>query len=113
MTIKGIGIDIEEIKRFKEKPFKDNVNFYEKIFTKKEIEYCLKKTNSSQHFAARFCAKEAYIKSIHGKGIALKDVEILNNGDYPEIQVENQNLKINLSLAHDRNQAIAVVIVEE
>ena len=60
----GIGIDIVEIKRFQEKPFEKNINFYKKIFTESEIKYCLNKKNSAETFASKFAIKEAVIKSI-------------------------------------------------
>ena len=38
----GVGIDLVEIKRFKELPYSTNQSFYTKIFSKDEINYCLK-----------------------------------------------------------------------
>ena len=38
----GIGIDIVNISRFKNKPLKTNLDFYKKIFLEDEIEYCKK-----------------------------------------------------------------------
>ena len=37
----GIGTDIVEINRFREKFLNKNKSFYQKIFLKEEIEYCL------------------------------------------------------------------------
>ena len=42
----GIGIDISSIKKFKNKPFKENENFYKKLFSEQEIAYCLKFSNN-------------------------------------------------------------------
>ena len=77
MTIEGIGVDIEDISRFTGKPFPENKGFYERIFTKKEIEYCLQKANPYQHFAARFCAKEAVIKALSDETLDFRKIEIL------------------------------------
>ena len=33
----GVGIDISSIKKFKDKPFNENKNFYNKIFSEQEI----------------------------------------------------------------------------
>ena len=63
----GIGIDISSIKKFKDKPFEKNENFYKKIFSEQEITYCLKFTNHYEKFAAKFSLKEALIKSINKK----------------------------------------------
>ena len=37
-----IGIDLSNIERFIKKPFETNKSFYKKIFSEKEITYCLK-----------------------------------------------------------------------
>ena len=44
----GLGIDIEEISRFQNKP-KDST-FLKKIFTKNELEYCFKKKDPAQSY---------------------------------------------------------------
>ena len=49
----SIGIDISSVKKFSEKPFKDNESFYEKNFSKEEIEYCLRFKNNSEGFELR------------------------------------------------------------
>ena len=41
----GIGIDITDVNRFEEKEYKTNTEFYKKIFTESEIDYCLKYKN--------------------------------------------------------------------
>ena len=63
----GIGIDVSSIKKFKDKPFKQNETFYRKIFSDNEINYCLKFKNYYEKFAGKFALKEALIKSIHKK----------------------------------------------
>ena len=74
----GIGIDIVDINRFKEIPYKEKITFYEKIFDKKEIEYCLQFKDPYPHFAGKFAVKEAVIKSINDK---IKfDIVYDNNG---------------------------------
>ena len=59
------GIDIIEIDRIKESIEKTGENFLNKVFTKKEIEYCeSKKKQKYQHYAARFATKEAAFKAL-------------------------------------------------
>ena len=56
--IKGTGVDIIEISRI-EKSL-TNEKFIERIFTKKEQEYCnSRKQMAVSSYAARFAAKEA------------------------------------------------------
>ena len=65
--IKGTGVDIIEISRI-EKSL-TNEKFVERIFTKKEQEYCnSRKQMAVSSYAARFAAKEAVVKAL-GTGI--------------------------------------------
>ena len=112
MVISGIGIDIEEISRFIGKKFLENQNFYEKIFTKNEIKYCLSKEDPYPHFTARFCAKEALIKAIGNSTIKLIDIEVKNVDKKPQLQFET-NSQLMLSISHTSKYAIAVVLIEE
>lgn len=107
------GVDIEKIKRFENL----SEDFIQKVYTPFEIEYCNSKINKSQHYAARFCAKEAVIKaltSLQIKQPTLKQIEIKNlkNG-LPVVELTKyyENLKINLSISHCEDTAIALVII--
>ncbi|MCP4724649.1 MAG: holo-[acyl-carrier-protein] synthase [bacterium] len=123
-TIAGIGVDIEQIKRFSEKPFKDNENFYKKLFSDNEIEYCLRMKNPYPNFTARFCAKEALWKALSNIiSITWHDIEIRNddNGkpvfcilttDKKKAAILSK-FKIFVSLSHDKENAVAYVIVQE
>lgn len=106
----GIGVDIEDIARFKRLSYGRNKKFYEKVFAKNEIKYCLSKRDPAQHFAVRFCAKEAFIKAA-GKQISdYKSIEIKFEKKKPFVFWKNK--KYLLSLSHDKDKAIAFVIVE-
>lgn len=112
MAVQGIGIDIEDISRFRAIPYERNEKFYGKIFNEDEIKYCLLKVEPYQHFAVRFCAKEAFIKAISPnpglKMINYKDIHIKLEKSKPVIIYRQK--KYLLSLAHDKDKAIAVVI---
>ncbi len=111
-AITGIGIDIEDIARFRKKPFGKNKAFYKKIFTEKEIKYCFGRANPYRHFAARFCAKEAVIKA-SGKNLLLNQIEVLKQGKNPKIVVKGHNLNTLVSLSHTKDYATAIVILTE
>ena len=49
----GLGIDISNIEKFRNKPFNENESFYRKIFSEEEIQYCLKFKNYYEKFAHR------------------------------------------------------------
>lgn len=111
----GVGVDIEDIKRFEGKSQK----FWDRIFTQNEQEYCLCKSIPASHLAVRFCAKEAVTKALNSMGIkqpALKEIEIYHNKNgCPQIRLpelnEYKDLKIEVSLSHDRTKAIAFVVI--
>lgn len=110
-----IGIDIEKIERF-EKFNKKELN---RIFTKKEIEYCNKYSQSYSHFAGMWCVKEAFIKALKNKTISLKDIEVLHNEDNsPYINItkklegyliDTNYGYIDISISHTNEYATAVV----
>ena len=108
MSIRGVGIDIEAVERFRKKDYKNNRPFYDKIFTSREIRYCLAKADPSQHFAARFAAKEAVVKAINRRKVDLKKIEIINNKDgKPTVKLQT---KLLVSLSHTKDYAIAIAL---
>jgi len=109
--ITGFGIDLEEISRFKRRPFDKNKSFYQKIFTKKEINYCLSKARAYEHFAVRFCAKEAFIKAWPEKIDNPLAIEVAMETRKPKIRTSVCKNEIHLSLSHTKNQAMAAVII--
>lgn len=109
MKITGIGVDIESISRFRKKSIRNNIAFYNKIFTAREIDYCLGKRDPYPHFTARFCAKEAFIKAISQKIMDYRSIEIKQNNNKPAIKWKGR--PVFLSLAHDRSKAIAFVTI--
>ena len=105
----NIGIDIEEISRFTKIKYKEHQNFYEKIFSLNEINYCLQKADPYPHFAVRFCAKEAAIKALGDKKIGLKDVEVVMKNRKPSLKILGEQ-KAQVSLSHSQHTAIAIVL---
>jgi len=121
--IVGIGVDIVEIDRFKNLTEKWGEHFLNKVFTRREIDYCFSKNNIYQHLAGRFAAKEAISKAISTGWSGIfrwKDVEILNdeNGK-PEVILHNQikeqfsSCSFYISISHSLNYAVAFAVVEK
>lgn len=113
MNIKGIGIDIEEVGRFRKLPYKSNLSFYRNIFTPAEIKYCLSKADPHPHFTVRFAAKEAVIKAMGGSVFKAKDIEVVNNREgRPSIKLQTPGSKprVLVSMSHTKDYAIAFVI---
>ncbi len=115
----NIGCDIEDISRFKDKTLEKDAHFLNRVFTKKELDYCFKYKNPASHLCARFCAKEAVVKAlsnIYDKIVPYNKIEILNfdNGaPYINILIEEiKNKKLLVSLSHDKDKAIAFVVID-
>lgn len=116
------GTDIIEIKRIQEsiEDEKTGKAFIERVYTKKEIEYCeSKKLQKYQHYAARFAAKEAAFKAVSEQiddkyAITWRDIEIVNNEQgRPQLNLIGINLKniedMDLSISHCKEYAVANV----
>ncbi len=106
-------IPIENIKKTLEK------KSLMKNFSDNEIKYCSKFKNSYIHFAGKLAAKKASIKilkKISKKTYLPSDMEIMNlSSGRPVIilrkKIENNNLKISLSISHTRDTAVALCSV--
>jgi holo-[acyl-carrier protein] synthase len=123
--IKGLGIDMIETARIANSIAKES-GFRELVFSPGEIAYCEAKADKSQYYAARFAAKEAFLKALGTgwkNGTAFNEIEITNDGSgKPEIRLLGETLntiremaigKISVSLSHLKDIAAAVVIIEQ
>lgn len=119
--VKGVGIDIIEVKRIRDLMEKYGERFFTRILTDKEIAYCKSFSKPELHFAGRFASKEAYSKAIGtgvGKSFSWKDIEILNNErgkPYINHLKENEfsKLKFEISISHTEDYGCAVVVAHE
>ena len=99
----------------------------ERVFTKNERAYCdAKGAASAQSYAARFAAKEAFLKALktgwRGK-ITWHDIEIVSDENgVPSLEIRGEARKIldnleanqiHLSLSHTTEHAVAQVILEK
>ena len=125
MKIHGIGTDIVKIKRIEDSIKKKS--FVNRLFNTKEISKCKKLKNSSNCFAKRFAAKEAFSKALGtgiAKGINFNEIVVLNekNGK-PYIRLldktkknvkkrfKNKRYRISLSLTDEDKYAVAFVTI--
>lgn len=116
------GTDIIEIDRVKKAIERLENKFLNKIFTKKEIEYCESKNKMRfQHYAARFAVKEAVFKAISNNlenkyQIGWKNIQVKNDDKgKPSIEFLDCNIKglqnIDISISHCKSYATAIVVV--
>jgi len=111
----NIGIDIEEVSRFKK--YVKNPSGLKRIFSAEEISYSLPKKEPAQHLAARFAAKESVWKAFGGildKKILITDISIKNTeSGKPEVYIKNKKYnKISVSLSHTKKYVAAVAVIK-
>ncbi len=106
-----IGIDIEEIARFK---LPKKSPFIKKTFFDSEISYCYNKSSPETHLCGIFCAKEAVRKSLGGKKIPFLKIEIKHEKNAPYVRIKGRKTKIEgefkISISHSKEYAVAVAI---
>ena len=120
----GIGTDLIEVARIAEKMEK-KAGFKELVFSADEIIYCEARTFKYEHYAARFAAKEAFLKALGTgwrSGTAFNEIEIYNDEEgKPEMRfygitattvAELKLGKIFVSLSHLKIMACAMVLIE-
>lgn len=116
------GVDIIEISRIQDSIEKLGDTFLNKVYTKKEIEYCESKgKNKYQHYAARFAVKEAVFKAVSEEvkdkfAISWKDVETINDDHgRPKVEIlflKNKKIEnVDVSISHCKDYAVANVTV--
>ena len=113
--ILGTGIDIIEIERVQQALDRWGDNFLGHIFREEEIAYAKKQKFPTQHFAARFAAKEAVLKAF-GKNLHIhwKDIKISNDKyGKPLCIYSNKKFKkrILISISHTHVYAVASAII--
>lgn len=119
----GIGIDVVHIERIRR--WLDIPGLPERFFHDAELASARSRGKSAHYsLAARFAAKEALGKALGTglRGMRLKDIEVLNNPlGRPSFQLHGSAKKrleeaggsnVHLSLTHEQDNAIAMVVVE-
>jgi holo-[acyl-carrier protein] synthase len=126
MMIYGIGIDLVENNRIEKIIARWGTKFLQRVFSNGEIKYCERHARASIHFAARFAAKESFLKALGiglGMGVKLREIEVVhNNNGKPDlafsgeakVQIVKRCIsKTHLSLTHTDSYATAIVLLEK
>jgi len=115
-----VGIDLVEVARIARAVDRWGDRFLTRIYTPEEISYCLKKSNPYPSLAARFAAKEAFVKALSGAGggrVAFQDVEVVRGETGPpslRVAVRAgwlEGRSLSVSLTHTREHAAACVLI--
>jgi holo-[acyl-carrier protein] synthase len=122
----GLGTDLIETRRVQESIDRFGDRFLERIFTAGEIAYCARKKNAAESFAARFAAKEAAAKALGtgiSHGVSWKEFEVRREASgRPTMHLSGRAAdlaeamgvrRMQLSLTHSRELALAVVVAED
>jgi holo-[acyl-carrier protein] synthase len=119
-----VGIDVVETDRIHEAYHRYGDRFLRRIYSPDEIGALADHPNEPSLFlAGRFAAKEAVMKALgrfFDRGVALRDIEILNFPDgRPYVQLTSSSAqeltgkRIAISITHSGRYALATAIIEE
>lgn len=123
MEIVGIGTDIVECVRIRTMIDRHGEQFLTRVFTEREIRYCQRSKQATEHFAGRWAAKEAVLKCLGtgwSKGLCFTDIEVANdpNGK-PRVELRASTRdrsaslgihEVMVSISHCRAYATALAI---
>lgn len=126
MAILGFGVDLVSIDRIRELREKYGDRFLKRVFTDLELKYCGASKRCDEMLAARFAAKEATMKALKTgmyRGVHFKDIEITGGaGTQPKVFLHDRAIgpcracgatKVFVSLSHERDYAVAMVVVSD
>ncbi|MFN2257331.1 MAG: holo-ACP synthase [Desulfuromonadaceae bacterium] len=126
MAVAGIGTDIVRVERFDEFIAHNNRGVLERLFTRTELEYALPRRQAAEHLAARFAAKEAFLKALGTglrEGLTWQDMEVCKDhygapslklsGRAEELFHARSLHTVFLSYSHEREYAVATVVLEK
>ena len=121
------GVDVVSIDRIASALAEFGDSFRTRVFTDGERAYCENQAYPPQHYAARWAAKEAFLKTIdeESPAVPLEAIEIVRRETGPELRlgpaarealeatVERQGVDLEaadvaVSLSHDRESGYAV-----
>ena len=121
------GVDVVSIDRIASALAEFGDSFRTRVFTDGERAYCEERAYPPQHYAARWAAKEAFLKTIDEKspGVPLETIEVERCGTGPELVLalparnaleatlerrgaDLGTAEIAVSLSHDRGSGYAV-----
>jgi holo-[acyl-carrier protein] synthase len=124
--IAGTGIDLVACERVGSMIEKHGERALKRLYTQTEREYCEKMPHSILHYAARFAAKEAFVKALgtgFSAGIRWRDIGIVHDekgkplieaaGTAREAMERLGATVAHVSLSHDPTNAVATVILEK
>ncbi len=116
--IAGVGIDLVEVDRIRHLYARYGTRFLSRVFLPEELARPLAHQDPSPSLAARFAAKEAFVKAfplparISEVGLVIQEGKprLVFRGTLAKTWSES-GLKARVSISHERAMAIAVVVL--
>lgn len=116
--IRGVGVDLCSVARM-ERAMKSE-HFLERVFSPKELEYAYSKRAPARHLAGSFAAREAFAKaaSLSMYSVAFQGTWVERTSSGPVlrfsdlVQLRVSDSIVHLSLSHDGDYAVAMVVIE-
>jgi len=118
------GVDVQSIRRFREQSESVADGVRDRVFTDAEREYCESTNYPAQHYAARWAAKEAFIKLLPAESsVFYGDIAVDKVGPKPVYSLSDatvellcercnvtdyESISLDLSLSHDREADVAM-----
>ena len=123
-NVVGVGIDQIEVSRIRDSIARHGDSFLAKVFTEKERDLCMQRTDPAPCFAARFASKEAASKAL-GIGIGQEfgwlDLEVQRQESGQPLAVFSPRMKpildkrmatsVLISVSHLQEVASAIVVL--
>lgn len=121
--IVGVGLDLCEVGRVRRLLEKDRERFVRRVYREAEIAYCDARRRPELHYAARFAAKEAFLKAL-GRGWRLgwTQLEVVRGASgKPDLRLTGKAAeaaerrgvaRVHLTLTHTAEMAAAVIVLE-
>ncbi len=125
-VIGGLGTDLVRGARFRRFLEEGKTALLERLFTMAERDYAFSKRDPAPHLAARFAAKESFSKALgtgFRDGLSWQEIEVVHDPlGKPELVLKGRAAamcqerglsSLFLSLSHDGDYALAVVVAEK
>lgn len=123
--IVGIGVDIAEVARLERAIARHPERMIQRVFTEREQRECRDRHRPAMHYAARFAAKEAFLKAVGlglRDGMRWRDVGVVHAPTgKPSLELQGRAAErmhelgaehALVSLTHTAEHACAVVVLE-
>ncbi|NPV03383.1 MAG: holo-ACP synthase [Syntrophaceae bacterium] len=121
--IDAVGVDIADAERIRKALARWGEKFVERTFSAREARYCRRHRDPAPRFAARFAAKEAFIKCMgSSRGLPWNEIELLNDrSGKPRLEFSERIRRqldargvqrVHVSVSHTGPYAVAFVVFE-